>query len=107
MNETTPQRNNSPKHQAKRLVKDQGIDFLIEEVTIPLTISRIGLMALHGSLCLALRHPQFTGPSREIVINATKQIGKYLVDTGILTAQQLSEAEKLEAEEGSQDLLSP
>ncbi len=60
---------------------------------------------MHGALCLALRHPQFTGASRYLVVSITKQLGKYLVDEGLLTPQQLAQAQKLEAEEGSDDLL--
>lgn len=61
-------------------------------------------MAMHGALCLALRHPQFRGPSRELVVSTVKQLGKYLVDNGILTANQLAAAESLEVKEGSEDL---
>ncbi len=60
---------------------------------------------MHGALCLALRHPQFTGPSRSLVVSITKQLGKYLVDEELLTPQQLAAAQQLEAEEGSEDLL--
>lgn len=92
------------KDDAARLVQEKGKDFLEMEVTIPLRISWISLLALHGALCLALRHPQFRGPSRGLVVNATQQIGKYLVDNGLLTPEQLAEAQQLEAEEGSSDL---
>lgn len=60
---------------------------------------------MHGALCLALRHPQFRGPSRSLVVSIVKQLGKYLVDEELLTPQQLAEAQKLEAQEGSEDLL--
>lgn len=105
MNNTLKARKISERKQAERLVKDKGEDFLQDEVTIPLITSRISILAMHGALCLALRHPQFIGPSRQLVVNITKQLGKYLVDEGLLTPEQLQEAQQLEAEEGSEDLL--
>jgi len=53
---------------------------------------------------LALRHPANKGPSRPLVVNFTKQLGKKLVEWGVLTHQQLKSAEKLEIEEGSTDV---
>jgi hypothetical protein len=58
-------------------------------------------ITVHGNLCLALRHPQNRGPSRKWIVDFTKALGKALVEWGALTPQQLEEAEKLEAEEGS------
>jgi hypothetical protein len=72
---------------------------------IHLSISYLDLMAMHGALCLALRHPQFTGPTRAMIVTAVKEIGKGLVNAGILTPEQLAETQRIEAEEGSEDLL--
>jgi hypothetical protein len=58
-------------------------------------------VTVHGNLCLALRHPQNRGSSREWAVKFTKALGKALVEWGALTPEQLEEAEKLEAEEGS------
>lgn len=80
-------------YDAARRLADQKGDILQMEQTFPLQISWIGLMAMHGALCLALRHPQFKGQSRQLVVSATKQLGKYLVDNGILTPEQLNEAD--------------
>ncbi len=74
------------------------------EQTFSLKISWIGLLATHGALCLALRHPHFNGHSRQLVVCVTKQLGKYLLDYGILTPEQLEEAMQLEVKEGSTDL---
>jgi hypothetical protein len=60
-------------------------------------------MIVHGNLCLALRHPQNRGPSRNVAVMLTKALGKALVEWGALTSEQLEEAEKLEAEEGSRE----
>lgn len=82
------------KDDAERLVREKGRDFLEQEITIPLIISRIGLLAMHGSLCLALRHPQFKGESRQLVVSTTRQIGRYLVENGICSPEIIEEAEK-------------
>jgi hypothetical protein len=60
-------------------------------------------ITVHGNLCLALRHPQNQGPSRKVAVMFTKALGKALVEWGALTPEQLEEAEKLEAEEGSKE----
>jgi len=91
-------------YDAARRLADQKGDILQMELVFPLNISWIGLLAMHGALCLALRHPQFKGPSRQLVASSVKQMGKYLVDNGILTPEQLAEAEQLEVKEGSADL---
>lgn len=58
------------------------------------------LMAVHGSLCLTLRHPAFQGSSRKLVEAFKSQVGEYLVTLGALTPEQLRKAELLEAPEG-------
>ena len=72
---------------------------------IPLHANYLTLMAVHGSLCLALRHPGNRGPAREHVVSFTKSLGEWLVHEGVLTPEQLAEAQRLEVEEGSADLL--
>ncbi len=78
---------------ARRLVDQKG-DILQMEQVFPLKISWLGLMAMHGSLCLALRHPKFKGDSRQLVVCITRQIGKYLVENGICSTEIIEEAEK-------------
>ena len=61
-------------------------------------------LAVHGNLCLALRHPRNIGASRPFVIKFVKHLGKKLVEWGAITEEQLQSAERLEIEEGSTDL---
>jgi len=63
----------------------------------------ITLMSIHGNLCLALRHPQNKGRSRQYVVEFVKKLGRFLVETGAITEEQLAQAERLEAEEGSSE----
>jgi len=58
-------------------------------------------MAIHGNLCLALRHPANLGPSRELVLGFVKNLGRLLVEWGVLTEAQLAAAQKVEQEHGT------
>ena len=73
------------------------------EVTIKLNV--ITLMAVHGNLLLALRHPQNRGESRDLVIDFLKQIGEELVLLGAMAPEQLKKAYKEESEKGIPELL--
>ncbi|KPQ44774.1 MAG: hypothetical protein MPEBLZ_00660, partial [Candidatus Methanoperedens nitroreducens] len=79
-------------------------DFWIQTINITLNISPLDLMALHGFLCLALRHPGVKDHSRRpAMIQLVKNLGQKLVKIGALTSQQIQECENTEAEEGSID----
>lgn len=77
--------------------------FWLREVLIKVNV--LTLMAVHGNLCLALRHPRNLGESRDLVLNFCKQIGEELVLLGAMTPEQLKEAYRMEAEEGTPELL--
>jgi hypothetical protein len=78
-------------------------EFWRKEVTINLNV--ITLMAVHGNLLLALRHPQNIGESRDLVIDFVKQIGEELVLLGAMAPEQLKEAYRVESENGIPELL--
>jgi len=61
-------------------------------------------LAVHGNLCLALRHPENRGASRRYVVDFVKGLGKMLVAAGVMTEAQMKAAWRLEVEEGSRDL---
>jgi hypothetical protein len=79
-------------------------DFWLRPIIIPVTTDTLTAMAVHGALCLALRHPHFKGRSRKFVVEFTRSLGKWLVTAGALTPEQLASAEQLEAKQGSKDL---
>jgi hypothetical protein len=56
-------------------------------------------MAVHGAICLGLRHPAHVGPSRELVVNFVKALGQELVEWNVLTALELAEVERVEQQE--------
>lgn len=56
-------------------------------------------MTVHGNLCLALRHPQNSGPSRATVVKMIHVLGKLLVDKGMLTQEELNFATRVEREQ--------
>lgn len=78
-------------------------DFWFKEVTVKLDV--LTLMAVHGNLLLALRHPHNTGESRDRVVQFVKGIGDELVLLGAMTPGQLKEAYRLEAEGGNAEFL--
>ena len=78
-------------------------EFWRKEVTINLNV--ITLMAVHGNLLLALRHPQNIGESRDLVIDFVKQIGEELVLLGAMAPEQLKEAYTVESIRGIPELL--
>jgi hypothetical protein len=82
-------------------------EFWTEEHEIPIKASYLTLMSVHGNLCLALRHPNNNGASRKYTVEFVKFLGEYLVHVGALTQEQLTSAQYLEAEEGSEDFELP
>ena len=80
-------------------------EFWLSMRQIPLIANYLTLVTVHGNLCLALRHPDNKGASRQLAVEFTKQLGEWLVKVGALTPAQLVEAQQLEAAEGSKDLL--
>lgn len=62
----------------------------------PVIASGITWMAIHGNLCLALRHPSNTGPSRLLVKEFLNQLGQHLVGVGVLTPAELAEVQRTE-----------
>lgn len=60
--------------------------------------------AVHGNLQLALRHPMNIGASRTMVETFVKDLGVWLVERGLLTAEVLAEADRREG--GVQRLVS-
>src|SRR5919109_563783 len=58
-------------------------------------------LAMHGHLCLALRHPGTREhESRPMAVRAVKRLGQLMVHVGALTAEELAAIEQIEAEEG-------
>jgi hypothetical protein len=53
-------------------------------------------MAVHGNLCLSLRHPQNQGPSRALIADVIRDIGDALVNSGLLTRAEIDQAQVTE-----------
>ena len=58
----------------------------------------LDLVAIHGNLCLGLRHPDNTGPLRQIAENVIDTIEKIFQDTG-MENDVIAEIHKVESEE--------
>jgi hypothetical protein len=71
------------------------------EQDIALHVPLYVALAMHGHLCLALRHPGTRDTeSRPMVVRAVKRLGQLFVEQGALTSDELAAIERLEAEEG-------
>lgn len=56
-------------------------------------------MAIHGNLCLALRHPANRGASRHYIESFCTKLGQLLIEKGVFTAEEIAAAQVLEQEE--------
>jgi hypothetical protein len=70
-------------------------EFLEQTVMLELPLGL--LMALHGYLCLALRHPGTTGPSRALVEALVQETEEVLEEAGVLTADEVAAIRRDEA----------
>jgi hypothetical protein len=61
-------------------------------------LSILDLIAIHGNICLGLRHPDNTGPTRQIAENVIDTIEQIFKDTG-MEDDVIAEIHQVEAEE--------
>lgn len=73
-------------------------DLLRQRVTVELPL--IAWLAIHGNLCLALRHPQNRGPSRLTCIDALERLAELIIEHGLMTREEMAEAHRVEQQEG-------
>lgn len=59
------------------------------EQQVIVTLPVLYWMAVHGNLCLALRHPQNNGPSRASVIHSIELIESVLKDQGLMDQEDI------------------
>ena len=74
-----------------------------DAVYAPHSIETSGLvwMALHGTLCLGLRHPKYVGASRQLVVEFVNELGRQLVEWGVLTSEELASVARQEQREST------
>ena len=58
----------------------------------------LDLVAIHGNICLGLRHPNNTGTTRQVAYNVIATIEKIFQDTG-MENDVIAEIHKVESEE--------
>jgi hypothetical protein len=68
------------------------------ERRVYLNLSIHDLLAIHGNICLGLRHPDNTGTTSQIAYNVVTTIEKIFKETG-MSDDVLAEIHKVEAEE--------
>src|SRR5437879_5601625 len=64
----------------------------LASAVVPLDINAGLLLAIHGYLCLALRHPEIQGTTTttELIEPFVGELGQALVGLGLLTDEQLA-----------------
>jgi hypothetical protein len=67
--------------------------------TFVITIEGTYAMAVHGALCLGLRHPAFTGPSRRLVLHIVYELEKAMKAEDILDDRDIQMIHQVENEE--------
>lgn len=72
-------------------------DIEVLESQQPVIAQGVCWAAVHGALCLALRHPEFSGEVRKMVSEFTRQLGKGLVKWGVFSADTMKCIEYLES----------
>jgi len=66
--------------------------------TAMMNFDLITVLALHGAVVLALRHPGMKGSTRDVLGRAVAQMEQLLVARGALTPEQVAEAHRVEEE---------
>lgn len=69
------------------------------EARFQFELTGLQLLAVHGSCCLALRHPDFNGPSRSLVLKFTEKAEEIMVREGLMPRHHLEIIHAVEAEE--------
>lgn len=68
--------------------------------TVLLEVDLLTLMAIHGYLCLGLRHPGASpGDTRNLVLRFVESAGSNLVRGGLLTRAELALVHRVERQE--------
>jgi hypothetical protein len=66
---------------------------------IELQMSAFHLLAIHGNVCLGLRHPKNTGPNRQLAIEFINYAESKLKAAGIINDKDIKRIHKLEQKE--------
>lgn len=66
------------------------------DTIIPMRMDGLTLLALHGACCLGLRHPEFKGPSRNIVLKFVNMAEGRLIGIGALSKEDVRQIHRVE-----------
>lgn len=79
-------------------VPQQHVQTALAKSSLPLEVTSnlLTWAAVHGSLQLALRHPEFPATTRVLMGSFVEQLGAALVAAGFFTGETLQEAAELE-----------
>ena len=66
---------------------------------IDLQMSALHLLAVHGNVCLGLRHPNNKGPNRQLALEFINYAEQKLKAAGLINDQDIEEIHRIEWEE--------
>jgi len=69
------------------------------EEIIELRMSALHLLAVHGNVCLGLRHPTNTGPNRKLALEFLGYSEQKLKSAGLINDEDIENIHKVEQEE--------
>ena len=69
------------------------------EEIIELQMSALHLLAVHGNVCLGLRHPTNTGPNRKLALEFVNYAEQKLKSAGLINDQDIENIHNVEQEE--------
>lgn len=61
--------------------------------------SLLAWLAVHGNLCLALRHPENKDSSRAMIVEMVETLRELIVAGGLLTKEEMDAATRVEQEQ--------
>jgi len=66
--------------------------------TVEINAALCKWMAIHGALCLALRHPEMGASVREVLLECVAKLEALFLGTGLLTPEEIAEIHRVEVE---------
>jgi hypothetical protein len=69
------------------------------DIKICLELPALQLMAVHGAICLGLRHPNLKAPSRAIILEFVAATESAMVHCGLISQKHVALIHKVEQEE--------
>jgi hypothetical protein len=78
---------------------EKSLDVSRLDMRVTFEMDALELLAIHGCLCLGLRHPHFQGPTRSLILQFVKDAEIKLLEIGLIRPEHIRIIHQVEAEE--------